>query len=62
MLFDIPFIADRQKIGEYKQRLTDLSNLVTPVKTKAELTMIMMLVRKYCYRKKVSSATLSQVA
>jgi hypothetical protein len=26
MLFDIPFIADWQKIGEYKQRLTDLSN------------------------------------
>jgi hypothetical protein len=26
MLFDIPFIADRQKIGEYRQRLTDLSN------------------------------------
>jgi hypothetical protein len=26
MLFDIPFIADRQKIREYRQRLTDLSN------------------------------------
>ena len=26
MLFDIPFIADWQKIGEYGQRLTDLSN------------------------------------
>jgi hypothetical protein len=26
MLFDIPFIADWQKIGEYRQRLTDLSN------------------------------------
>jgi hypothetical protein len=25
MLFDIPFIADWQHIGEYKQRLTDLS-------------------------------------
>ncbi len=24
MLFDIPFIADWQKIGEYRQRLTDL--------------------------------------
>ncbi len=33
MLFDIPFIADWQKIGEYWQRLTDL---VTPVKIKAE--------------------------
>jgi hypothetical protein len=26
MLFDIPFIADWQKIGEYRQRLTDHSN------------------------------------
>ena len=26
MLFDIPFIADWQKIGEYRQRLTDRSN------------------------------------
>jgi hypothetical protein len=26
MLFDIPFIADWQKIGEYRQGLTDLSN------------------------------------
>ncbi len=26
MLFDIPFIADWQKNGEYRQRLTDLSN------------------------------------
>jgi hypothetical protein len=26
MLFDIPFIADCQKIGEYRQQLTDLSN------------------------------------
>jgi hypothetical protein len=26
MLFDIPFIADWQKIGEYRQRLTDLCN------------------------------------
>jgi hypothetical protein len=26
MLFDIPFIADWQKIGEYRQRLPDLSN------------------------------------
>jgi hypothetical protein len=30
-----------------------------PVKTKAELIMIIKLVRKYCYGKKVSSATLS---
>jgi hypothetical protein len=26
MLFDIQFIADWQKIGEYRQQLTDLSN------------------------------------
>ncbi len=26
MLFDIPFIADWQKIGENRQRLTDLNN------------------------------------
>ncbi len=26
MLFDIPFIADWQKIWEYRQRLTDLNN------------------------------------
>jgi hypothetical protein len=26
MLFDIPFIADWQKIGEYRQQLIDLSN------------------------------------
>jgi hypothetical protein len=26
MRFDIPFIADWQKIGEYRQQLTDLSN------------------------------------
>ncbi len=27
ILFDIPFIADWQKIGEYRQRLTDCSNV-----------------------------------
>ncbi len=27
MLFDIPFIADWQKIGEHRQRLTDLNNV-----------------------------------
>jgi hypothetical protein len=26
MLFDIPFIADWQKIGEFRQQLTDCSN------------------------------------
>jgi hypothetical protein len=27
MLFDIPFIADWQKIGKHRQRLTDLNNI-----------------------------------
>ncbi len=27
MLFDIPFIADWQKIGEHRQRVTDLNNV-----------------------------------
>jgi len=27
MLFDIPFIADWKKIGDYRQRQTDLNNL-----------------------------------
>jgi hypothetical protein len=27
MLFDIPFIADWQKIGEHRQKLTDLNSL-----------------------------------
>ncbi len=26
MLFDIPFIADWKKIGEHRQKLTDLNN------------------------------------
>ncbi len=56
MLFDILFIADWQKIGEYRQQLTDLSNAR---EKKAELTMIIKLVRKYCYGKKISSAMLS---
>jgi hypothetical protein len=45
MLFDIPFIADWQKIGEHRQQLTDLDNAL---KIKAELIMIIRLVRKYC--------------
>jgi hypothetical protein len=56
MLFDIPFIADWQKIGEYRQQLTDLSNAR---ENEGRLTMIIKLVRKYCYRKKVSFALLS---
>jgi hypothetical protein len=45
MLFDILFIAAWQKIGEHRQQLT---NLMMPVKTKAELIMITKLVRKNC--------------
>ncbi len=45
MLFDIPFIADWQKIGEHIQRLTDLNNARD---TKEELIMITRLVKKYC--------------
>jgi hypothetical protein len=45
MLFDILFIANWQKIGEYRQQLTGLNNAV---KTKVELMMIAKLVRKYC--------------
>jgi hypothetical protein len=42
MLFDVPFIADWQKIGEHRPILT------MPMKTKAELIMITKLVRKCC--------------
>ena len=40
MLFDIPFIADWQKIGEHRQQLTDLNN--------AHENKIIRLVKKYC--------------
>jgi hypothetical protein len=46
MLFDIPFIADWQKIREHRQKLTDLNH--APVKTKTELIMIIKMVKKYC--------------
>jgi hypothetical protein len=55
MLFDILFIADWQKIGEHRQRLTDLSNAH---KNKGRIDYDYK-VRKYCYGKKVSSAMLS---
>jgi hypothetical protein len=42
MLFDIPFIADWQKIGEQRQRLTGLNNTC---ENKAELIMITKLVK-----------------
>jgi hypothetical protein len=43
MLLDILFIADWQKIGEYRQQLTDLNNAR---EKKAGLIMITRLVRK----------------
>jgi hypothetical protein len=45
MLFDILFIADWQKIGEHRQRLTDLNNAN---ENEAELIMITKFVKKYC--------------
>ncbi len=45
ILFDIPFIADWQKIGEHRQRLTDLNKAM---KMKAKLIMITKLVKNYC--------------
>jgi hypothetical protein len=56
MLFDILFIADWQKIGEHRQRLTDLNNAH---ENKGRIDMITNLVKKYCCGKKVSSAMLS---
>jgi hypothetical protein len=57
MLFDILFIADWQKIGEHRQQLTDLKNTC---ENKGRIDyVIIRLVRKYYYEKKVSSATLS---
>ncbi len=46
MLFDFLFIADWQKIGEHRQRLTDLYN--ARENKKAGLIMITKLVKKYC--------------
>ncbi len=43
MLFDILFVADWKKIGECRQKLTDLN---TPMKTKAELIVITKSARK----------------
>jgi hypothetical protein len=44
MLFDIPFIADWNKIGDYRQHQTDLS---TARKNKNVLTMIEKLVTEF---------------
>jgi hypothetical protein len=46
MLFDIQFIADWKKIGEHRQRLTDLN---TARENKAGLIMITKFIRKHLY-------------
>ncbi len=53
MLFNIPFIVYWKKIGEHRQRLTELT---PPEKTKAGLIMITKLAREYLYGTMVSSA------
>ncbi len=55
-LFDILFIADWQKIGEHRQWLTDLNNAH---ENKGGIDYDYKVSQKYCYGKKVSSATLS---
>jgi hypothetical protein len=45
MSFDIPFIADWQKIGEHRQILTDLNNAC---KNKGRIDYDYKLVKKYC--------------
>jgi hypothetical protein len=44
MLFDIPFVADWHKIGDYRQHQTDRSNICENNKV---LTTITKLVTKY---------------
>jgi hypothetical protein len=57
MSFDIPFIADWQKIGEHRQKLTDLNNAH---ENEGRIDYDYKVgVKKYCSGKKVSSATLS---
>ncbi len=56
MLFDIPFIADWQKIGDNRQRLTDLSNAH---ENKGRIDYDYEVGQKVLLRKKVSSAMLS---
>jgi hypothetical protein len=45
MLFDIPFIADWQKIGERRQRLKDLNN---PCENEGRLDYDYKVGQKYC--------------
>jgi hypothetical protein len=49
MLFDIPFIADWRKIGDYRQRQTDLNNL-----RKNVLIMIIKLAENTCTERRYS--------
>jgi hypothetical protein len=51
MLFNIPFIADWKKVGEHRQKLTDLN---TAQENKGG--MIIRLVKKYLYGTMVYSA------
>eukprot|EP00804_Cyclotella_cryptica_P012937 CCRYP_002280-RA/>CCRYP_002280-RA protein AED:0.48 eAED:0.48 QI:0/-1/0/1/-1/0/1/0/74 len=53
MLFDVPYIADWSKIGEYRQKQTDKN---TRRKTPPALTGTTSPVTKYCCEKTVSSA------
>ena len=53
MLFNIPFLADWNKIGDYRQCQTDL---IPNMKTEHARIGITRLVIKYCYGKAVSSA------
>ena len=53
MLFNIPFLADWNKIGDYRQCQTDL---IRNMKTEHARIGITRAVIKYCYRKMVSSA------
>jgi hypothetical protein len=56
MLFDIPFITDWQKIGEHRQRLTDLNNAC---ENKGRIDYDYKVGQKVLLRKDVSSAMLS---
>ncbi len=53
MLFDIPFIADWKKIGEHRQKLTDLN---TAHENKGRIDYDYKVGQKILVRKKVYSA------
>ena len=54
MFFNIPYIADWNKIGDYRQCQTDL-NTQRENNSQVDYDMITKLVVKYLYRKMVSS-------